>query len=534
MSNKVMKGNKYQRTILFLLAIFWILLQTFFALHQPVLSDDIGHLLLQEKFIEGEISFGELFNSYFEDPNRHSRPTSVLLMSLMHLFSITKSAYLFWGILSVVNIYLFYKILKLYFEDNNTFITLAVVCVLLFPLSSANMFSVVMQHIQYIVFAVLLSILLINKKSNWGHLVAGVLMVLSFLLYEINLFLTPLIGLLTIHRFGLNRNAVVKISLSLFFPLILFAVFRLWLLKIIHPNYFDYGVAKVEFSLERSFALIGAFVKLFTLDYLYILCKSVIEMVNYHWYDFILLLLGVFISALIVRNFRKHEKLVSLKKIFIFFFFFLLTLVLFFISVYPPIAFGFENRILIWVRYSSGLLVALCLYQFLTFTKNKSYFVLSQIIVFIVLLLNIVAVISEKNSYIAASDYNRRLVVRLNDLFPDADQNTKILVITEEGRSKEFITDESLLEADYEVRDALQLYSKSKLEGGNILFFNPSDYALYSFLGKRLNNRFKTECHISDMGITIGKRTLSFPLYIYDLNTNKIQLISNSKEIALP
>ncbi len=106
---------------------------------------------------------------------------------------------------------------------------------------------------------------------------------------------------------------------------------------------------------------------------------------DYSWVDYILLALGLVISGM-VSIFCKFDKTIPKRYFLVFFSIFLMTIAVFFISQYPPIAFGFENRILLWVKFSSSLLLGYLIYNGLAFTKKKSYQKLLKIILFLFLM----------------------------------------------------------------------------------------------------------------------------------------------------
>lgn len=359
-------------------------------------------------------------------------------------------------------------------------------------------------------------------------------MLLSLLLYEQNIFLLPIIVFLTLYHFRLSADSIVKIFLSSILPVMLFAVYRIWIVKEIYPDYFDYGSSKIDLNPEKNMLLFGAFAKLFSVDYGYILYQSVLKIVEYEWYDFLLLGLGVLSVLFIIFNISPSEKKIKTSKIMMLVLCFILSILVFFVSYYPPIAFGFENRVLIWVRYSSSLLLAVILYHFLIGNYRPFWGFLMKVFVFIFLTLNIIAIISEKNSYILASEYNKKTIKKITKTFKNSNANTRILLLTEKERGKNFITDETLISANYEFINGLQLYApESKLNGNNIHYIHPNHYNLYTIFDKKLNNREKSYFKVLDDRIDFGKRNIKFPFYLYDLEQNTIRLINNKKEFPL-
>lgn len=305
-------------------------------------------------------------------------------------------------------------------------------------------------------------------------------------------------------------------------------------MKLIYPDYFDYSSSKIAFSFNRVIEVFIALAKLFTTDLFYIITQSFKAIQYYNIEDYILLLIGIFISIL-TAIYIKPNQTVSKSYVGVAFFIFGLTIAVFFISNYPPIAFGFENRILLWIRFSSMLILGIFINNILYWVKDKKIIDIGLRLGLSLLFFSFfTSVISQKNAWIAASEYNKNMILNLGKHLPNAKKDTKVVIIENIKSKYKFIADEPTMNSDYEVDGALSLYQpKSQLKGENIIFFIPNDYSLYEILGKKLNNRYKTEYEINDYFIKFGKRELAFPFYIYDIKNNKIQLINNKKEFKI-
>ena len=208
-----------------------------------------------------------------------------------------------------------------------------------------------------------------------------------------------------------------------------------------------------------------------------------------------------------------------------------MTVVVFFISQYPMTSFSFENRILLWVKISSSLLLGYLIYNGLAFTKKKSYQNFLKIILFLFLSTNFICVISEKNSWIYASNYNKNLIKSLVSHLPKNIKDEKIVIIQNDTNYDKLITDEKTLKASYEMRAALVLYTPQvSINGANIYRISTKDTYLYSIFGKKLNNRPRSEIKETETGFILGKDKINFPFYVFDYADNSLHLVKNKSD----
>ena len=306
--------------------------------------------------------------------------------------------------------------------------------------------------------------------------------------------------------------------------------YKLFLVKIIYPEHFDYASSKVSFSISHSLVLIFSFFKLFILDFAYIAKQSFFAIADYSGFDYILLALGLIISGM-VSIFCKFDETIPKRFFLVFFSIFLMTIAVFFISQYPPIAFGFENRILLWVKISSSLLLGYLIYNGLASAKKKSYQNLLKTLLFLFLSANFICVISEKNSWIYASNYNKKLIKSLVSHLPKNIKDEKIIIIQNETNYDKFITDETTLKASYEMGSALAIYTpQASIYGSNVYRISTKDTYLYSIFGKVLNNRPRTEIKETETGFILGKDKINFPFYVFDYANNSLHLVKNKND----
>lgn len=510
---------------------FFILIQFLFSLGLAPLSDDLVHYADVVKLRKGEISEMDIFRDLFSDPNRYARPMSPIVLGTMMILSQYASfLFFFWGILFIIPAYLLYKTINKYF-GNEWIAVLVSILVLLFPLSSTNHFSPVMQSVQSVVFAFILSCYLSDKKAIYNYIIIGGLFTFSLLLYELNLFILPIVMLLI--WINHNDKKFLKIFLATILPVILAFVYRTYFVKILYPVYFDYSASKILLSSDKMLGSVVAIIKLFFLDYPYIAYKSFTMIKSYDIFDFILLVLGLFISIVTSIGLTVKNK-ITWKTTVVCILFFALTIIIFFISQYPPIAFGFENRILLWLRFSSMLLLAIFFYNLLYLFRNKKILnICTRVLISFVSFSFFTSIISQKNSWILAARYNETIIKNIENHFQENQKNIKILYVKDYKKRELFITDEATLEADYEIETALQLYSNANFQANNIVFFNPTHYSLYKIGNIELNKRPKTEYQFTEEGIKIGKRKLSFPFYIFDERNNSITEVNNQQDFKI-
>ena len=523
---------RIEKIIFLLTALFFILLQGAFVLlgDNPVLSDDLNHLEILYQYQEGKYNISEVYNLYTSDPNRHTRPISPIV--------ITFATYLggFWTPLFYIHNFLFpiaawllKLILDKFFSEYSAFTLLACILATIFPLSSSNLFSFVMCGTYLIYIWYFQSILYLSSKDNLiYYLMSGILLGISLLFQELHLFLIPLsIFILVITN---REKILLKLSLSIGLGLFIAAFYKFFLVKIIYPEHFDYAASKVTFNFSNSLVLIFSFFKLFILDFAYIAKQSIFAIAGYSGFDYILLALGLIISGM-VSIFCKFDKTIPKSHFLVFLSTFLMTISVFFISPYLPIAFSFENRILLWVKISSSLLLGYLIYNALAYTKKKNYQNLLKTLLFLFLSTNFVWVISEKNSWIYASNYNKDLIKSLASQIPKGVKDEKIIIIENKTNYDKLITDEATIEDPYEVVSALNMYTpETTLNGWNVYTISTKDTYLYSIFGKKLNNRPSTEIKETQTGFILGKNNINFPFYVFDYANNSLHLIKNKND----
>ena len=522
---------RIEKTIFLLTALFFILLQGAFVLlgDNPVLSDDLNHLEILYQYQEGKYNISEVYNLYTSDPNRHTRPISPIV--------ITFATYLggFWTPLFYIHNFLFpivawllKLILDKFFSEYSAFTLLACILATIFPLSSSNLFSFVMGGVGWVYILYFLSLMLLIKEKLHYHLISGLLLGISLLFYELHLFLIPLSIFILIIT---NREKILlKLSLSIGLGLFIAVFYKYFLVKIIYPEHFDYASSKVSFSISHSFVLIFSFFKLFVLDFAYIAKQSILAIADYSGFDYILLALGLVISCM-VSIFCKFDKTIPKRYFIVFLGIFLMTIAVFFISRYPPIAFGFENRILLWVKISSSLLLGYLIYNGLASAKKKSYQNLLKTLLFLFLSANFICVISEKNSWIYASNYNKNLIKSLASQLPKDIKDEKIIIIKNNEENDKLITDETTLKASYEVISALNMYAPDAgINPSNMHLISTKDTYLYSIFGKKLNNRPRTEIKETETGFILDKDKINFPFYVFDYANNSLHLVKNKND----
>ena len=194
-------------------------------------------------------------------------------------------------------------------------------------------------------------------------------------------------------------------------------------------------------------------------------------------------------------------------------------------------SFSFENRILLWVKISSSLLLGYLIYNGLAFTKKKSYQNFLKTLLFLFLSVNFICVISEKNSWIYASNYNKNLIKSLVSHLPKNIKDEKIIIIENKTNYDKLITDEATIEDPYEVVSMLNIYApKATLNGWNVYTISTKDTYLYSIFGKNLNNRPRTEIKETETGFILGKKNINFPFYVFDYANNSLHLVKNKND----
>lgn len=116
---------------------------------------------------------------------------------------------------------------------------------------------------------------------------------------------------------------------------------------------------------------------------------------------------------------------------------------------------------------------------------------------------------------------------------PYDQEKAQIIIVIDKKIKNNLITDETTLEADWEIEPSVYLYTQANFKRGNLAVFNPTDYYLYQIGGKKLNKRPKTEYKLTPKGIEIGDKYFTYPFFVFDERDSSIIKVNNQQEFKI-
>lgn len=521
--------------ILFLLFLFFVGMTVLFAMHPSPLVDDIFHYADVLDLYRGHESSLDTLKWYFNDQTRITRPMSPILLGGMILISQMMPPMFFaWGIFYIPIMFFLYKILNKYFR-NPWFSLLGCTMVLLFPLSSTSIFSPVMQTGIFAIYTFLASVSLSDKKSLYSYGLIGLFTFLTMLFYEMNAFVYPLLALLIWTQNKEKR--LVKLFLAFGLPILLALVYKRIIAKYFFSDMFvDYSVEKFVLDLSRMKKVPFAIFRTFFLDWYSIVLKSIKMMQYYSVWDIILSALGGIISILIAIFIQAKQKISNIR-IGVFFILFFISIFVYFISIYPMSAFSYDNRILFWTRFVSMILLVMLINNlFYYFRNSKLLDKMLRVLLGGGLFTFFVAIISEKNSWISAAQYDKEIITKLDKYLPSREEKISILYIADFQKRKNFITDETSLRLDesFDRVDAIQrMYNKDKFKVKQIVFYTPDEYSLYSILGKEYHKKVPSPVEVKDNEVLLKKHSIPYPFFLFDERNNSVVEVKSKKDFKI-
>lgn len=520
------------RHLLISVCVFFIGVTVLFAIYPSPLMDDIIHYADVLDLHRGVRSNFEIIEWYFHDTTRHTRPMSPIILGGMIVISqIMPPMFFVWGIVYVGIAYLLYKILNKYFH-NSWFSLLVATMVLLFPLSSTSIFSPVMQSISYVIYAFLFSVLLSDKKSLLSYAGIGFFTLTTMLFYELTVFMYPLLALL-IWRQNKEKR-FIKLFLAFVLPMVLALIYKKFVAKYLFADIFvDYSSQRFVIDFNEIKKVPFAIFRTFFLDWYSIVSKSFKMIQYYSVWDIILVIFGGVISILMAIHIKAKQK-ISRIHIGIFLALFISTIFVYFISNYSLSAFSYDNRILFWTRFTSMILLGIFINNLLYFLRNSGVFnKISRVTLAIFLSTFFISIVSQKNSWIAAAQYNKEIIQKLDKYLPARQEKINIVYIVDKKNKENFITNESLLTQYGKFDDIQRIYGKNKFKVERLYLYTPETYFLYSILGKGFHKQVPLNLEVKDDGIIIWKEKLLYPFFIFDERDNSVLEVKKQQDFKI-
>ncbi len=522
-----MKKNSFTiRLLIFFIIAFIGLYFTLYLLQPASLIDDITNLNIFHQLQNGALQRNAVFCEFFADQNEFSRPFNALVNATMMYISYYEwMPFLVNIIFFCLNLFLLYKIIDHYFNNKN-FALIIVFLAMIFPFSNATMFANIMIVSNIPILLFLLSIICIYQNKIFCYFLAGLFIFASTLIYEINVFMIPILAILLINETQNLKKLLVNAFLSMAFPLILMILYKKVLGFYFYENYVPYTDNKFDLGTHKFKDFPISFFKTYFLDNLFLIKRAFIAIEFYSIYDYILVALSLIISFLIIKQLSKIKLRITIFHLLFFAIAILLAHGIFMISVYNINTYGFENRTLGWARITFAIFITSCIIFIFNRLQNNFIKNLLSIFIFFLMIATSITIISEKNAWQFAGKFNEEMFIKLNTQLPEKLEGKSVLVSYQKNLYKQFVADEPTLKSDYELNGLA--YSINKRQNINGQFIQLKSFYWDELLGKKINNR-ETNYTITKNFIQLKNRTYPFPLYIFDYEKNKLHLIS-SKE----
>lgn len=523
-----MRKNSLSTILLTLFILAFIgLYFTMYLLQPASLIDDITHLKLFHQLQNGVLQRNAVFCEFFADPNTFSRPFNALVNSTMMYISYYEwMPFLVNIIFFCFNLFLLYKIINHYFKNKN-FGLIIIFLAMIFPFSNATMFANIMIVSNIPIFLFLLSIICIYQNKIFYYFLAGLLIFASTLIYEINVFMIPILAILLINETQNIKKLLINGFLSMIFPLILMVLYKKVLGSYFYEHYVTYTDNKFDLGIHKVKDFSISFFKTYFLDFFFLLKRAIIAIEFYSIYDYILVVLSLIISFLIVKQLSHTKIRITIFHLFFFAIAILLAHGIFMISVYNINTYGFENRTLGWARLTFTIFIVSCIIFIYNRLRNKFIKNLLSIFIFVLMVASSITIISEKNAWQFAGKFNEEIFRKLNNKLPEKLNGKSVLISYQKNKYKQFVADEPTLKSDYELRGLA--YSINKRQNVNGQFLQLKSFYWDELLGKKVNNR-EVNYTITKKYIKLKNRVYYFPLYIFDNEKDKLHSIQSEKD----
>ncbi|MDO5614823.1 MAG: hypothetical protein Q4G16_01440 [Cruoricaptor ignavus] len=461
----------------------------------------------------------------FADPNIHSRPLAGFLKTWLSYFSYNR--YVLIAIFSIVNLltYFIFYIVLVKTGIAKTQSLLITLLSFIFVYSTSTMFSPVMVVSSVPIAILFVAIYFIHKNKNWAYFVAGILLFITTLIYEINLFLLPVLMFLFFQKNSF-KDLIYRGVFVLIMPVILMFLFKNYLAYFIFDGYGAYTDNKTVISIKNILDAFVSIFKTYCLDTIFILKRGISNISHFNGSDCILGLLMVVISVLVYKIPNHKFLKITITQILLFIILFILSHGIFFVSTYKANAYDFENRVLGLPRFSWALLM-FAFFSLLIKSKFGNIFKL----IFSVLILSFgLTLISQKNAWLYADTFNEKLVKSFINIYPKNPLSNRFFIQYDKSKVNNYlVNDEPLPAVDYEFSGLLKFYKFTDYNKIKVTKYQPKDYNIDYLFGRKLNKRFKSEIKLKE-SYPNEKKVIEFPFYLYNYNENKLFLINDESD----
>lgn len=406
--------NKRNITIVISLLLFYLLGSM--VVNSVFLADDLAW---------HGVSFSEIINHF----NFTTRPLSAIPMGiLMELMHYSDYYYYLAYIFVIISVYLVYKTLMLYVE-NELFAYLGTLLYIILPIGTSSFYSMIMLNSNMAIGFYCLSLIYLKKDYNRRNLLISSLFFLSSILsYEICIPLLLLnILLIQKNKFKSSREYKHYIVMLVLTPVVFYFFYRFALRDLLFVNSTNRERIGKIFNVSRDFQVIYKLILIYPFSLIKSIVRGVIAIRFYSIEDFVVLIMVniLFVLQVAKYKFREIKNLDKVLKLSIIGF--VLTNGIYFLSDYLPNLYYFSNR----VMGASKLLFGVVLVAGVFYISKKSPNVAKGTLFLGFFLLSVTA-ISIKNAWIYANEFNISLFKKTKSLIktlPSKDQNIARLAI---------------------------------------------------------------------------------------------------------
>lgn len=380
-----------------------LLLQLVFE--QILLTDDLARV----KEGEGYAYFGEFITDFLNTDTMSSRPISGIFYapSIYMIKYLGLNVYYINYIYYLISLILIYKVLSVFFHRNMAVVGVFIYSLL--PLATSVIFSPIMMNSNLATSFYCLSLLLIykyneEKRRTW-FIFSIICYWLSILSYEI------FIPCIIINAYLLSAKILDRI-IYIFSILLLTFIYRHFLEPYLFSNYFHRSSSENILNFSRNFKIIKEIFFIFLAKLPKSIIRGILAIRYYSVYDFILWGVSIIFSFFLVYRVKWNYK-ISKKYLVLFIIAFLCSFVIFCVSGYYPSIYDFDNRNLGAVRFF--IVFIFCNILLIFPSKNIKWIKFCLFSFFIVFITNIISI---KNAWIYAYNFNRELFIEIKKNIP--------------------------------------------------------------------------------------------------------------------
>lgn len=505
----------------FLLATFTVLLSFDYADRLIIgVSDDITHVKILEDYQKGITSTFDVFHHYLTEPARYQRPVSGVYAAVQTVLGKPNIfMFFFLRFLYTFTFFAYFRMLLKREIKDEYFIFALLFLSGIVPIAGAVYFQFCMWHIFLMLSVYCLHLDLLYRKKPVWHFLSGLMFVLASMFTEYALFMVPFVAYLIFFQIP-SSNSIRKFFLAVVLPLIFIVIYRYILVDWMFGNPEKFDEARFAFTIENFIRYLATTVKLFIFYIPNLLWKSLLAVRFYTFTDGVLFMIASAVTIILLQSkFLEKNYRITLKHVALTFLLFLVSFSFCAVTFYKPYVGGFNTRI-----FSLSIFVFPVSVGVITFFIRN--IALRKIIFSVVLLISTITLLSQKNAWVFASELNEKFISSEKLANVDLSKSNTVLISYEQEKYPQFVVEEpanSHLIPYYHIyhqnRKPIDLYDISlKPKSGK-------------FWGIEYDRNTENFYYINGQKIKIFNREFNYPFYIYQYETDKLDLIGNQQHL---